>query len=126
HPAAPRSGSAPAQCPLHALYTLFQHCPWAAEVQADELLAVITKFDPRTQPDLGLLQEERMWVVQAQGAAIEPGQEGALRRMHDHAGQSAAHGIEQVVAVALQVLKQRRQPFTALAVGSTGGFQPQG
>jgi hypothetical protein len=104
-----RASSADA-APFHALHTFFQQRPWAAEVQAHELLAVITEFDPCAEPDLGLLQEEPVWVIQAQGAAIQPGQERALGRVHDDAGQARAHGVEQVVTVGLQVL-QCLQPF---------------
>lgn len=69
-----RASSVDAAPGFHALHTFFQQRP-SAEVQAHELLAVITEFDPCAEPDLGLLQEEPVWVIQAQGAAIQPGQE---------------------------------------------------
>lgn len=81
-------GLAVTQGALHALQAFLQQRPWAAEVKAHELLAVVTEFDPCAQADLGLFQEKLLRVIQAQRAAIQPGQEGALRRVHDHAGQA--------------------------------------
>ncbi len=64
--------------------------------------------------------------VEAQGAAVEPGQVGALGRVHADAGQAGLHGVQQIVAVGLQVAQQGLEPGAAVGQGGQGGFQAQG
>src|SRR5690242_17247044 len=85
--------SAVAQTTLHPRNPFFQQRPWAAEVQAHELLGVIAEIQPGAQPDSGLFEEELLRVVQPQCRAIEPRQISALGNVHGHARQPRANGL---------------------------------
>ena len=81
----------------------FQQGPWAAEVQAHELLVLIAEVQTGAEAHLALLKEELLRVVQVQRRAIQPGQIRALRHIDGHARQAAAYGVNQPVAVGLQI-----------------------
>nr|GFA81224.1 hypothetical protein [Tanacetum cinerariifolium] len=112
--------------PGHRLVEAFlKHRSGAAEVQTNELAAVVAELKAVAQCDPGVVQEKRLRVFQSQAGAVQPGQVGALRQVHGDTREAGLDGVGQVITVALQIRHHVLQPLAALAIRHFGGFQAQ-
>jgi hypothetical protein len=121
----------------HALDGLAEDGRGGGEVQADEPGAAVAEHVTRADRDPGPVQEHAgragqvaddmaagggaVRVVQAEGAAVQPGQVGRLRRPVADLGQAVGQELAEQVPVGGQAVQQAGQP--RLAVAERGGVR---